>query len=384
MPTRASKRLLFVVYELPPIGGGVANAAHHLLTEFAKDPTLTIDVVTSSTENRFSTQSFSKNITLHHVPIGRKPPARYQRQTTQEMLLFLLNSFRQITKLQSHHTYNLAHYFGYPGAFVGALYRHKTPYIISLRGVDTPGYNQKFGWYYRLYTPLAVATWKHAKTLTAPSTYLANLARQAWPQAPITVIPNGVNADLFRPLPTSQKHKNFTITAGGTIMGKKKGLDLLIQGFAQFHAKHPQSQLILFGEGDEEQNLKNLAKSLKITQSVIFRGKVPHTTLAKELPKCHVFCLPSHAEGMSNALIEAQAAGLAIATTPVGNGQDLIDSGIAVLIQHNASSIAHALEKLHSSPKFLKQMATKARTMAKKSGWPSIAEKYKKLYTSIV
>lgn len=377
------KRILFVVYELPPIGGGVANAAHHLLTEFAKDPNLTLDVVTSSLQNRFEMQQFSDRITLYKVPISPKPPSKYQSQTPLEMLLFLLTSFWQITKLQFHHRYNLAHYFGYPSALNGFLYAWNTPYIISLRGVDVPGYNQKFGWYYQLYKPLAALTWRYAKAITAPSRYLADLARTSWSKAKITVIPNGVNADLFRPLPNSKKHKKFTITAGGTIMGKKKGLDLLIKGFAQFHAQHPQSQLILFGEGDEERNLKNLAKSLKISKAVIFKGKVLHTTLAKELPKCHVCCLPSYAEGMSNALIEAQAAGLAIATTPVGNGQDLIEQKIAVSMRHDASSVTHALEKLFSSPKFLKQMATKARTMAEKSGWGKIVVEYRNVYKLI-
>lgn len=383
MPTRASKRLLFVVYELPPIGGGVANAAHHLLIEFAKDPTLTIDVVTSSTKNRFSTEVFSENITLYQVPIGQKPPSRYQTQTPLEMARFLLTSFWCITVLQFHHRYDLAHYFGYPSALNGLLYAWNTPYIVSLRGVDTPGYNQKFGWYYQLYKPLAALTWRFARTLTAPSQYLANLAHKTL-HAPIHVIPNGVNVRLFKPLPESKKHKKFTITAGGTIMGKKKGLDLLIKGFAKLHARHADTQLILFGEGDELGNLQNLAQKLNLGSSIIFKGRVSHQKLAQELPKCHVFCLPSYAEGMSNALIEAQAAGLAIATTAVGNGQDLIEQKIAFPLEHNASSIAHALEKLYTSPKLLRQMSLKARTMAQKSGWPDIARQYKKLYASIV
>jgi glycosyltransferase involved in cell wall biosynthesis len=377
---KQSKRILFVVYELPPIGGGVANAAHHLLTEFAKDPHLTIDVVTSSTRNCFSAEQFSDNIIIHSVPIGPKPPSQYQRQTTLEMIRFLLSSFWKITALQFQHRYDVAHYFGYPGAFIGLFYFWNVPYIVSLRGVDTPEYNQRFGWYYKLYKPLAALTWRYAQSLTAPSRYLIDLAQQSFPNARIALIPNGVDTGLFRPLPDSKKHKKFTVTAGGTIMGKKKGLDLLIKGFAQFHAKYPKSQLILFGEGDEYENLQQFARMLELTSTVIFKGKVSHTRLAQELPKCHVFCLPSHAEGMSNALIEAQAAGLAVVTTPVGNGQDLIDAGLALPITHDVSTIADALEKLSVNPNLLKQIGTKARTITKEMTWKNIAQRYKNLY----
>ena len=48
-------------YEFPPLGGGAANANYYLLKEFAKTNDIFIDLVTSSANNKFEIDNFSKN-----------------------------------------------------------------------------------------------------------------------------------------------------------------------------------------------------------------------------------------------------------------------------------------------------------------------------------
>ena len=124
-------RIIFVVYELPPLGGGVATAASHLLGEFIKHNNLHIDVITSSLNNRFEKEQLSENIHLYKVPIGSKPPDRYQQQTVWEMLRFTIGSLLQAIKLSSKFKYNLAHYFGYPGGLPGLLLKKRMKYVVS-------------------------------------------------------------------------------------------------------------------------------------------------------------------------------------------------------------------------------------------------------------
>ncbi len=372
----SAKRVLFVVYELPPLGGGVATAANHLLKEFAKEPDLIIDVITSSLKNTWEEEKFSKNITIYKVPIGKKPPEKYQKQTPLEMLRFTIFSGLKVYSLLKKHQYQKAHYFGYPGGLNGLIFKKKVPYIVSLRGVDVPGYNQKFGWYYRIYRPLSKLIWQQADKVVANSQWLASLARKTL-EREILIIPNGVDTEKFRPIPEKDKFKMFTITAGGTVMGPKKGLEYLVEGFALFHKQYPESRLLLFGTGELESKLKQMAKDLGIETAVEFTGQVNHDELAKMLPKCHVMCLPSLAEGMSNAVLEAAACGLPLILTDVGGIRELSNTDFVIVRRKSALEIANAISSI-----FVR--SNRSKNNFKIQTWKEVSYQYREMYGSII
>ena len=72
------------------------------------------------------------------------------------------------------------------------------------------------------------------------------------------------------------------------------------------------------GDGELKEKLINLAKEYKLENNILFPGYVsnPHSIVSK----CDVFVLPSLFEGLSNALLEAMACGLAIISTDCGSG----------------------------------------------------------------
>lgn len=372
-------RILFVVYELPPLGGGVATAASHLLGEFKKHNNLQIDVITSSLNNRFEKEQLSENIHLYKVPIGSKPPDRYQQQTVWEMLRFTIGSLLQAIKLLNKFKYNLAHYFGYPGGLPGLLLKKRMSYVVSLRGVDVPGYNLKFGWYYRIYKPLSKIIWRNAKTVVVNSRWLEDLAKKTLDRSYL-VIPNGVDTNLFKPVPETDKFKQFTVTAGGTVMGPKKGLEYLVEGFAIFHKLYPDSRLRLFGTGVLESKLRQMASDLGIKSSVEFVGRVSHDELARQLPRCHVMCLPSLAEGMSNAVLEAAACGLPLILTAVGGTEEILDGNQMLVKKKDAGSVASALIKIARDKKLRDVMENKSRSIAETSSWSEMSSSYRRLY----
>lgn len=381
LTTMSAARVLFVVYELPPLGGGVATAASQLLKEFSKQKNIIIDVVTSSLNNKWEKEQLSKNIVIHKIPIGKKTPERYQRQTPWEMMRFTVRSLQKIHWLLKQEKYQIAHYFGYPSALPGYIFRRKVPYIVSLRGVDVPGYNQKFGLYYHLYKPLAKLTWRHAQAVIANSRWLADLAQKTLDRE-IRIIPNGVDTDKFKPVAEKDKFKQFTVTAGGTVMGPKKGLEYLMEGFAIFHKKHPESRLLLFGSGVLENKLRHMASDLGIKSCVEFAGRVSHDELASQLPRCHVMCLPSLAEGMSNAVLEAAASGLPLVLTEVGGTKELLDKNGFMVKKRNANEIAIALTRLYDNKRLRIEMGKISRRMADIFSWKNTSSSYLHLYKS--
>lgn len=371
-------KIIFVTYEYPPLGGGVATEAKKFVEEFPKYQDFKFDIVTSSLSNEWKSKQVSHNCNLHFVPIGKKSQNNLHFQTPLNMLMFTVNSSRIIHSLTSNHQYHMCHYFGYPGAWPGLLFQKKMPYMISLRGVDVPGYNQKYGLYYHLYRPITLLSWGKAKSIVANSGWLKQMALKTAPKLSIKVIPNGVDSDLFKPMNENDKFKKFTITAGGTLMNPKKNHKLLIDAFAQFHHAYPDSQLLLFGSGPLENALKSQINNLGITSSVIFKGRVNQVELSRELPKCHIFCLLSKAEGMSNAALEALACGLPLVMTDVGAAPEMIiDNG--VIVSDRLKDIVTAFERIHTNSNRIK-MGNASRKMSLKYSWKHTVEQYIKLY----
>ena len=296
-------RILLFVYEYPPLGGGVANAIYHLLDEFTKEKKLQIDLITASLENNWSVTRFCENIACYRVPVGEKSTDSYQRQTAANMLVYTKNSLKQALDLVDKNKYDLVHIFGYPSALQAWILKQKfkLPYVVSLRGVDVPGYNPRFKLIDFSYRWFIKILWKNAQALIVNSQKLLDLAKETYSQGDFKIIPNGVNTSLFKP--NDKKFKNFTITAGGTIFGKKKGLEYLIAAFAKFAKDKEGVELLLIGDGDLAIELKNLVKRLKIEEKVKFVGREKQDWMASNLPQCEVFCLPSLNEGMSNATL---------------------------------------------------------------------------------
>lgn len=104
----------------------------------------------------------------------------------------------------------------------------------------------------------------------------------------------------------------------------QKNQTFLLEIFDALQEKAPESELWLVGEGEDAEKLKRKAKNLKIDKKVRFlgvRNDVPDLLCAMDC-----FVLPSLFEGLSVALLEAQAAGL-----PCVASRDVIPSEVEVL-----------------------------------------------------
>lgn len=376
------KRVLLFSYEFPPLGGGVATATKNLLQEFAKDSDLKIDLITSSLLNSWEVEKISENIGIYKVPIGLKTKEFYQRQTPLNMFLYVKNSYLQAKDLLSQNKYDLAHFFGYPGAWSGYLLKkfNNLPYIVSLRGVDVPFYNPRFKFIDIFYRPLVSKLWQGAAMVVANSQGLAQLATKTNNRISYEIIPNGVDTDFFKPSKESEKFEKFTVTAGGTIMGHKKGLNYLIEAFAMFSTNKKNIELLLIGDGDLQESLKEQIISLNIQDKVLFVGRKDREWLKINLSKCHVFCLPSLNEGMSNATLEAMACGLPLILTPVGGSQELLKGNGFLVPKFDFLEIARRLELLYADKRLRIEMGKDSRIMAEKMSWEIVKNKYMEIY----
>ena len=85
----------------------------------------------------------------------------------------------------------------------------------------------------------------------------------------------------------------------------QKNHDFLIDIFNEIHKQRQEAVLLLIGEGELEQDIRNKVKELGLTDSVRFMGKQKDTSKFYQAMDC--FVLPSRYEGLGVVAIEAQA-----------------------------------------------------------------------------
>jgi glycosyltransferase involved in cell wall biosynthesis len=106
---------------------------------------------------------------------------------------------------------------------------------------------------------------------------------------------------------------------------RQKGYDYLIRAITTVKREVPTVKVLIVGEGEEENDLKNLVKSLDLRKEVIFPGLC--RDVGNILNFTELFVLPSLWEGMPNAVLEAMAAAKPVVATRVGGVAELVVNG---------------------------------------------------------
>ena len=141
-------------------------------------------------------------------------------------------------------------------------------------------------------------------------------------------IPNGVDVARFSPVGIAEKQAlraklNLPVGPIAIFTGRlaaEKRVNQLVAMWTAVRAAQPAATLLILGTGEQEALLKRQAG-----EGVQFLGRVDD--VVPYLQAADLFILPSATEGLSNALLEAMAAGLPAIATHVGGAPDVIDHG---------------------------------------------------------
>ena len=222
--------------------------------------------------------------------------------------------------------------------------------------------------------------WKKAKYVVANSEGLRDLAYKSYDKKKIEVIYNGVKSKKELPEKTEKK---FVVVSTSRLI-ERKGIKYLIEAFNDFCKSKDDVELRLYGGGNQEDMLKNMAKGYGIDDKVRFYGEVEREIIYKEIVQCSVFVLPSNNEGMSNSLLEAMAHGLPIIATDVGGTKELVDESNGFVIRKaNIQDISESLEKLYKDKEMLERMGMNSRKKAMEMSWENMSKKYVEIYNKI-
>jgi glycosyltransferase involved in cell wall biosynthesis len=244
----------------------------------------------------------------------------------------LVDWFELVVEQHRSSSFDLLHAYFLPQAGFVAAYAGKylkVPSVVSIRGNDierAPFDPGKFSHVmYALQTADAVTT--NASVLKEKAKALVNRE--------ITLIPNGIDSELFHPTERNAAlaealgfHNGDKVIGFVGELRKKKGLVVLINAYAQVTKTSPATLLIV---GDvrsgEDKNLFDELRSSIPGARIVLTGYVSNHDLPSYYSVMDVLVHPSLRDGMPNAVLEAMACGKTVIATKAGGVMDAIDDG---------------------------------------------------------
>ncbi len=126
----------------------------------------------------------------------------------------------------------------------------------------------------------------------------------------------------------------FLLIAGRMASGERyKGHDQLLEALPNLLAEHPESRLVIAGDGDDRARLEAKAAALGFGGSVAFTGFVSEATLAELYRRCAAFVMPSRGEGFGLVYLEAMRAGKPVLAARGSAAEEIVrhgDTGLLV------------------------------------------------------
>jgi glycosyltransferase involved in cell wall biosynthesis len=185
-------------------------------------------------------------------------------------------------------------------------------------------------------------------------------AEQPRPET-VAILENGVDLERFRTVPPLTVRPGTAPRIGvAANLRPVKGLDIFVKAAALIHARHPRAVFTIAGEGELRPALEQQIAAEGLLARFALPGSV--ADMPSFLAGLDVAVLCSHAEGMSNSLLEYMAAGRAIVATNVGAAAELIEDGVHGLLvpPSDARKLAEAIEKLLSDRELARRLGAEA------------------------
>jgi glycosyltransferase involved in cell wall biosynthesis len=104
----------------------------------------------------------------------------------------------------------------------------------------------------------------------------------------------------------------------------EKNLQVLAAAYRKLHSEHPDSHLVVIGDGPFRKGLEGLLAGLPCT----FTGMLEGAELSRALASCDAKLFPSTTDTWGNAPLEAQASGLPVVVSDMGGPQELMQDGV--------------------------------------------------------
>ena len=280
-----------------------------------------------------------------------------------------------------------------PGGVIAAAAVPRLPCILSLHGSDM--------YVAERLAPARVtarAVFRHAVWTTACSEDLRQRAVALGAPADRTeVLAYGVDVARFRRNPTAAAaaHARLgldpaepVIVALGRLV-RKKGFEYLLDAVARLGVRWPRLQVVVAGDGDLAQELRQRAHDRGLAERARFPGVVNQDDVPGLLAAADLVVVPSvrddrgNVDGLPNVVLEALAVGAAVISTPAGGITSVARDGVtaAIVPERDVEALAARIDELLRDPERRRSLGHAARElMRRECTWERYAARLDEIY----
>lgn len=157
-----------------------------------------------------------------------------------------------------------------------------------------------------------------------------------------------------------------------------KNHKLLIEAFDKLHVSGSDARLILVGDGQEFENIKDYVAEKKLNDYVDFLGY--QSDVSNLLRDSDVFVISSLSEAFPVSVIEALAVGLPIIATRVGGLPELVQKNGILVESGDSNALYQAMKQLEQDSQMRQEMARYSKEMSKNFSIEKILQQYEQVY----
>lgn len=316
--------LLEILYvgTLPPHPGGSAIAGYQLLEGFAREGhgIRVIAPITPNTEDGFASShpgiAVSRVIVPHfemspHFPYTKEFIA-IEREAVERQMEELILQRRPDLIVIGRETYV---------RYVPELARvYNLPCLLIIHGGLTHGIID--GSHGAELAARLLSEYRKADAVVTPAEHMAGNLRKMG--VDVSVIPNGVDLDLF--FPDSDASKEIVVMYVGHLRPLKRPMDFVL-GAEWALRKKPDLSFIVVGEGPAREWMEQLCRERGIARKFQFVGWVPHRKIPSYLNSASIIVTPTQIENQSLIHLEAQACGRVLVASDIPAAREIITDG---------------------------------------------------------
>ncbi|MCG6136143.1 MAG: glycosyltransferase [Nostoc sp. LLA-1] len=271
------------------------------------------------------------------------------------------------------------------------LHKYKVPYIIAPHDPYSPAIfrkNFQLKWpYWFLFERKML---RQAKAIQVLDSRHEEFIRKLGVNTSVLAIPNGFSPkDVYLESSLHWQHDSNLSKAKLFFLGRldsyNKGLDLLIDAFAQLDSRENAYLTIQGPDWGDKQSLQTQVEKLNLGKNISFLDPNFAQSPSLLIQNYDVFCIPSRFEGFSLAALEAMLAGRVLLVSSIAGIAPYVEaSDCGVVVTPEVSAIKLGIMKLFQRRSEWKEMGLAGRRYALENlQWDKIASVALKQYQQL-
>ncbi|MDD5014858.1 MAG: glycosyltransferase [Atribacterota bacterium] len=231
--------------------------------------------------------------------------------------------------------------------------------------------------------------------ITTPSASMKELIEGYGIKNRIEVIPNAIHLISFREddeWKRTEIKKKYHLKEDDKIIlfvgrvAAEKSIDKIIKALAIIKKRNStKEKLLIVGDGPAMDELKQLTRTLKVEEDVIFAGTVSYEEIQHYYKMAYVFTITSTTETFGIVTIEALASGVPVLAVKAPGAVDILTDGLdGLLVDNDTEKFADALEKIIREPELRGKLSRGALKTSEKYNIDTVSERMLNLYREVI